>query len=148
MTTENNTAVDEAQIRECMDKQAKAVRAKDLRGALAAYAPNVLSFDVVNPLQNVGVEAVRVRLEAWFSQFRGPIGCENRDLSITAGADAGFCHSLNRVSGTRTGCEKLEMWWRATVCFRKIDNQWMITHEHASVPFDGNSGLASLNLKP
>jgi uncharacterized protein (TIGR02246 family) len=148
MTTENNTAVAEAQIRELMDKQAEAVRAKDMRGALAAYAPDILSFDVVNPLQYVGVEAVRERLEAWFSQFRGPIGFEHRGLGITAGADVAFCHSLNRVSATRTDGQKLEMWWRATVCFRKIDNQWMITHEHTSVPFDGNSGLASLNLTP
>jgi ketosteroid isomerase-like protein len=24
------------------------------------------------------------------------------------------------------------MWWRTTVCFRRIDNKWMITHQHAS----------------
>jgi ketosteroid isomerase-like protein len=40
------------------------------------------------------------------------------------------------------------MWWRATVCYRKLDGQWMITHEHASVPFDAQSGQASLALEP
>ena len=47
-----------------------------------------------------------------------------------------FSHSLNRVSATTTDGEKLDMWWRATVCYRKIDGKWMVTHEHASVPFD------------
>ena len=40
------------------------------------------------------------------------------------------------------------MWVRATVCYRKIDGTWMVTHEHNSVPFDVESGKASLDLKP
>jgi ketosteroid isomerase-like protein len=40
------------------------------------------------------------------------------------------------------------MWVRATTCYRKIDGKWMITHEHQSVPFDTESGKASLDLEP
>ena len=40
------------------------------------------------------------------------------------------------------------MWVRATTCYRKIDGTWMITHEHQSVPFDTESGKASLDLEP
>ena len=40
------------------------------------------------------------------------------------------------------------MWIRATLCYRKIDGKWMVTHEHVSVPFDPESGQASLDLKP
>jgi ketosteroid isomerase-like protein len=65
-----------------------------------------------------------------------------------AGDDVAFCHSLNRIDGTKTDGNKLKMWWRSTVCFRKIDNNWKIAHEHASVPFDVTSGFASLDLKP
>jgi ketosteroid isomerase-like protein len=36
----------------------------------------------------------------------------------------------------------------ATVCFHKIDAKWMVTHEHNSVPFDVESGKASLDFKP
>ena len=105
-------------------------------------------FDVVNPLQRVGSEAAKQRLAEWFSTFQGPIGYELRDLSITAGEDVAFSHSLNRVSATTTDGEKLDMWWRATVCYRKLDGRWMVTHEHASVPFDVKSGQASLDLEP
>ena len=147
MTTDNSKSMDDAQIRELMEEHAKAVRTKDVNGAMAAYAPNILSFDVVNPLQKTGVDACRQRTEEWFASFRGVIGYENRDLRITTGADVAFCHSLNRVNGAKTDGQKIEMWWRATVCFRKIDSKWMITHEHASVPFDVK-GLASLDLKP
>jgi ketosteroid isomerase-like protein len=40
------------------------------------------------------------------------------------------------------------MWQRSTVCLRKIDGEWTVTHQHSSVPFDGQSGRASLDLKP
>jgi ketosteroid isomerase-like protein len=59
-----------------------------------------------------------------------------------------FGHSLKRVSATTTDGQKLDMWWRATICYRRIDGAWMVTHEHASVPFDVASGRASLDLEP
>jgi ketosteroid isomerase-like protein len=38
---------------------------------------------------------------------------------------------------------------RATICYRKIDGKWMVTHEHVSVPFymDGTY-RAAVDLKP
>ena len=55
---------------------------------------------------------------------------------------------LNRIIGMKTDGKKIDMYWRATVCCRKIDRKWMVTHEHNSVPFDLESGRASLDLKP
>ncbi|MGH6921701.1 MAG: YybH family protein, partial [Geminicoccaceae bacterium] len=135
-------------IRALIEDQASAVRAKDVDGSMSNYAPDVLLFDVVNPLRYVGSDAARKRLAEWFASFQRPIGYELRDLSITAGADVAFGHSLNRVRATTTDGRKLDMWWRATICYRRIDGAWTITHEHASVPFDVASGRASLDLAP
>ncbi|MEP7270945.1 MAG: nuclear transport factor 2 family protein [Acidobacteriota bacterium] len=148
MTAEDSKAANESEIRQLFNDQVKAIRAGDVKGATSSYAPNVLSFDVVNPLQKTGLEACRKRTEEWFSSFQGAIGFEHRDLTIIAGDDVAFCHSLNHVDGTKTDGAKLEMWWRATFCLRKIDDKWLITHEHASVPFDVETGHASLDLKP
>jgi uncharacterized protein (TIGR02246 family) len=148
MTTANSGAVDEAQIRELIDDRVKAVRAKDANGAISSIAPDILSFDVVNPLQRIGSDASKKRAKEWFSSFQGPIGFEMRDLNINAGDDVAFAHGLSHVSATTTGGVILDMWWRTTICFRKIDGQWMVTHEHNSVPFDVESGKASLDLKP
>ena len=103
---------------------------------------------LVNPLRSTGSDAVRKRLAEWFSSFRGPIGYEVRDLAIAAADDVAFCHGLKRVRAiTKTG-QRLDMWWRATICYRKVDGAWRVTHEHASVPFDVASGRASLDLEP
>jgi ketosteroid isomerase-like protein len=76
------------------------------------------------------------------------IGYEVQDLSIMTGETVAFCHYLYRVSGTLIAGGKVEMWVRATVCLGKIDDKWTIVHEHQSVPFDPETGKASLNLKP
>jgi ketosteroid isomerase-like protein len=148
MTTATGKTEDEYQIRKLIDDQANAVRAKDINGSMSNYSPDIVSFDVVNPLQKIGLDACRKRAEEWFSSFQGAIGYEISDLSITAGDGAAFCHSLNRVNGTKTDGVEIDMWWRATVCWSKIDGKWMIVHEHNSVPFDIESGKASLDLKP
>src|SRR6267142_3139241 len=100
MTTENSRTVNEAQIRELIDNRVKAIRSKDVNASTSSLAPDILSFDVVNPLQYIGSNASRKRAEQWFSSFQGPIGYEIRDLSITAGDDVAFSHGLSHVSAT------------------------------------------------
>jgi ketosteroid isomerase-like protein len=148
MTTAKSTATDEAQIKKLINERGKAVRTKDIDGDMSNIAPDILSFDVVNPLQYVGADALRERAEEWFSSFKGPIGYEIRDLSITTGDEVAFCHSLNRISGTKTDGGEIDMWVRATICLRKLNGQWRVTHEHQSVPFNVENGKASLDLKP
>ena len=139
---------DEAEIGQLLERRAAATRAKDADAATAAYADNVLTFDVVNPLQHRGVGNVRERTKQWFDTFDGPIEYEMRDVEISASDDSGFAHCLYRVSGILASGDALGMWVRATFCFRKLDTGWRIVHEHDSVPFDPTTGMASLGLKP
>lgn len=146
--TETDKPTEEGRIRRLIDDRVKAVRAKDVEAAMANVAPDIVSFDVVNPLLYIGSASSRKRAEQWFASFQGPIGFEISDLTIAASGDVAFCHGLNHVNAIKADGEKLEMWWRATLCLRMSDGKWMITHEHNSVPFDMKSGKASLDLKP
>ena len=148
MTPRSISVNDEAQIRKILDNWAEAIRAKDSHALVSGFAPHVLMFDLIKPLQYVGSMAVRKRAEEWLSSFQGPIGYEVRDLQITTGGDVAFCHSLNRVNATNKSGDKIDMWWRATVCFRKVEGNWVVAHEHCSVPFDMQSGQAALDLQP
>jgi uncharacterized protein (TIGR02246 family) len=128
MPTENGKETDEDRIRKLIYTWAEAVRAKDSIGLVSNVAPDVLLFDLINPLQYIGADALRKRAEEWLSSFQGPIEYEIRDLSITAGDDVAFCHSLNRVRGTNREGKSIDMWWRATVCLRKVDGNWIVAH--------------------
>lgn len=148
MTTEKSYIPDESQIRMLIENRVKAVQAKDINAAVSHHARDVLMFDLVNPLRYSGSDMVRARTQEWFTLYDGSIGYEIRDLSITTGNDVAFCHYLYHVIGIRTDGANVSMWVRATLCLRKIDGTWMVTHDHESVPFDPESGKASLDLKP
>jgi uncharacterized protein (TIGR02246 family) len=147
-TIAHSPAIEQAHVVKLMDHWVNAIRTKDVDAAMSNYSKNVISFDVVTPLQYFGLDAVRKRIQDWFSTFEGPIGFETHDLRIATDSDVAFAHSLSHVTGTKKDGAPLDMWWRSTVCYRKIDDRWMVTHEHNSVPFDPGSGRASLDLKP
>jgi uncharacterized protein (TIGR02246 family) len=138
----------EAEIRDLINSRVESVHAKDVDRLMSDHAPDILLFDVLIPLQYSGVEEARKRTEEWFSWYGGPIGYEVRDLDITAGADVAFCSFFYHVTGTMTNGTEVNMWVRTTLCCRKIDGKWLVTHEHNSVPFDAETGKAGLDLKP
>jgi ketosteroid isomerase-like protein len=88
-------------------------------------------------------------LDGWFRTWDGPLEFEPRDLAIVSGQTVAFSHSLNRLAGTKAGDGRSVLWYRGTLGFRKIGNEWKIVHEHESVPFymDG-SMRAATDLKP
>ena len=146
--TETGNAANEAEIRALIDGMEEACRAKDASAMTAYYTPDVLAFDVVNPLRYKGAEAVGKRAEEWFSSWQGAFDYEVHDLSVAVSGETAFCHSLNHVNGSKTDGQKVDMWWRATVGCQKLDGKWVVTHLHSSVPFDMETGKASLNIKP
>ena len=148
MITENSKRTEDAQIRQLINSRVKAMQDKDINGLMSNYSPEVVEFDAVNPLRYNGINETRKRAEEWFGAYKGPIGYEVRDLSITTGNDVAFCHFPYHISGIMTNGSEVDMWVRDTICYRKIDGNWMITHEHTSVPFEVESGKASLALKP
>ena len=150
MTITKSETTDEIEIRLVIDDWAKALRNKDAAATVSHYAADNVMFVMAPPLQYTPANSPGVNgIKEWFATWDGPIGYEIRDVKITAGDDVAFSHSLNRMSGTKTDGEKVDMWLRETFCFRKLGGEWKITHQHESVPFymDG-SYKAAVDLKP
>jgi ketosteroid isomerase-like protein len=146
--TEKKTSIDEDQVRQLTEDFAKAFRDKDVDLMMSLFAPGLVAFDIVPPLQDAGKDTYR---EVWvktFAFFRNPIEFETRDLHITAGTDVAFSYELLRLKTNLSNGQKVDRWQRMTFCFHKIDGKWLITHEHVSVPVDFASGKAVLDLVP
>ncbi|WP_042433734.1 YybH family protein [Streptacidiphilus anmyonensis] len=140
--------LDEAGIRQRMDRIVEAIQAKDLEALRRVYAPDVVSFDVEPPLQHVGIEA---KLKNWAGVFTffSEARYELRDLSVTVGGEVAFAHGFGRLGGTlANGSATDGMWVRGTFCFRRIDGDWLIVHDQASVPFDVATGKGVADLRP
>ena len=138
----------EEELRQIVLERVAAVYAKDPKPLAARQAPNVTAFDVLPPLHSRGSDAVEEKTQAWFDSYVGEIGYEVRDLNIAADGDVGFCSFVYHVSGTLVAGNKVDMWVRATLGCRRIGGEWLIVHDHESVPFDPESGQGLIDLRP
>ncbi|MEW9555644.1 nuclear transport factor 2 family protein [Nonomuraea sp. NPDC050783] len=140
--------VDEAEIRELIDKIVEGLQGKDLEALKKLYAPDIVSFDIKPPLQHLGIEA---KLKNWAPvvTFFDQVRYEVRDLRLTVGEEVAFGHAFARLSGTlKNGTAAGGMWVRVTYCLRKIDGAWLIVHDQVSVPLDITSGKGVVDLEP
>lgn len=134
MPTTTTATQDEAQLRERLDKWTRALHARDLNALMTLYAPDTVTFDLMPPQQVKGADHYRKNFERWFAAMPGPIDYEIHDLRIMTGADVAFCHSLSHVKGTRANGDKADYWVRVTVGFQKRNGQWLMIHDHVSMP--------------
>jgi ketosteroid isomerase-like protein len=148
-TAENQRSMDEADIRQSIESFMRAFRAKDLQGIIACYAPSVVAYDMMPPLRYTGIQAWEKIWEQSLAMMDGTIEPEIRDLTIdvSASGDLALCHGLNHFV-LKGGKEAVDMWFRWTAGFRKINGKWLVTHEHTSVPSEMESGKSLTDLKP
>ncbi len=141
--------VDVDEVRELVARRAEAMRAGDAVALAADYLPGAVAFTMAPPLAHRGLTDPG-SLREWFATFDSAVDYEVRDLEVVAEGDVAFCHSLNRMSALPKGYpERFDLWFRSTVCLRRVDGVWRIAHEHTSVPFhmDG-SFSAAVGLTP
>jgi uncharacterized protein (TIGR02246 family) len=148
MTIKENKTNNEAAIREVIDSFADAFRARDVNGVMSVFAPEIVSFDIVPPLEAVGAETFVKHWQEFFEAYQGTLHVEFPDISITVGDNVAFSHCLLRVKGTMKTGQQTDWWLRWTACYRKTNGKWLIVHEQVSVPIDFRSGKAMLDLKP
>jgi uncharacterized protein (TIGR02246 family) len=130
----SDSTQEEAAIRKQVENWAAAVRRKDLNAILAHHSQDILMFDVPPPLESRGLEAYKRTWNLFFSWAHDPVVFNIREMSVTAGDDVAFVAALMRCAGTEVNGEDIELDFRLTIGLRKIDNQWIVLHEHHSIP--------------
>jgi ketosteroid isomerase-like protein len=107
---------------------------ENLDGILDKHSQDVLMFDVPPPLQSKGIEAYKTTWDLFFSWFQDSGVFDIREMNITAGSDVAFATALMRCAGTKPNGEKEELEFRLTIGLRKIGGEWIVVHEHHSIP--------------
>jgi ketosteroid isomerase-like protein len=130
------------------DTRSEAIRAKDLERLLSLYSPDIVYFDLVPPLEYVGADALRERFREWFATFEGPIHQEIGELNVVEGDGVAFAHMLVEAGGTLRNGQEVRYWVRGTSGCRRSDDEWLITHEHISLPVDPMTRSAVMDLAP
>jgi ketosteroid isomerase-like protein len=121
-------------LRERMEGLAQAIRDKNPDALMTCYAPDVVVYDVYPPLEVRGAPAYRKNFERWFSIVRGPITYDLQDVHITHSESHATWRSLSHVRATTIGGQPMDYWVRVTTILENRSGQWLITHEHISMP--------------
>jgi len=143
----HNDADDLAAIDAILGDRTNALFGKVADLAVKHFADDIVTYSLAPPLAYVGPS--KDNLQAWFGTWDGPISWTMRDLTVDISGDLAVVHGIAHMTGTKTDGAKVDLWFRQTDCFGRIDGVWKITHEHTSVPFhmDG-SFKAAVELKP
>ncbi|WP_433211185.1 YybH family protein [Microtetraspora malaysiensis] len=126
----------ESEIRTLLEIRAEACQTKDVDRLMELYAPDIVYYDVVPPMRFAGLDEIRRNFVRWFDEYDGPIELETRELIVAAGAEVAFAHMLHMDSGKRKNGMQTSIWVRSSLCFRRVGDEWLITHEHISVPIN------------
>jgi uncharacterized protein (TIGR02246 family) len=124
---------DEREIRDLIERWAKAVHAGDLSRVLARHAEDIVMFDVPPPEEGVrGIDAYRETWPPFFEWQRNGAVFEIETLEITAGADVAYAYALLRCGTTGELKAEPDRRLRLTIGLRKEDGGWVVAHEHHS----------------
>ena len=141
---------DAAAIRALVEARNAAVRRRDAERAIAPLSEDVVAYDLQPPLRFVGAAARDAGgVAEWLATWDGPVSIEMPGPAVAVDGDLAFAHGLSRMRGTKRGQGPSELWFRTTLCLRRVAGAWSIVHEHNSVPMmmDG-SGRAAIDLEP
>lgn len=135
------------EIRSLCKRLADGHREKDANLIAECYSPDAVIYDLAPPLGRRGLD--RDATARWLASWRGPIEFGGDDVEMITAEDIGWTSGYVRLMGEKNDGEKVDLWFRSTMCFRKIDGRWKIVLDHSSVPFrmDG-SYRACTDLKP
>jgi ketosteroid isomerase-like protein len=141
---------DKNEIRRVIEDRAATLQTGDVKALLAYYAPQVVEFSLAPPLRQQTDAQDPEPVERWIATFEAPPKREVTQLEMAVGADVAYATSIDCLTATPKGMpESFSLWYRVTLGLRKVDGQWLITHEHESVPFEMDGSFkASIDLRP
>jgi ketosteroid isomerase-like protein len=124
----------EKQVGELVENWAKAVRDRNMEAVLSHHDDNIVMYDVPEPFQSKGIEAYKKTWDLFYSWARDTGVFDILELNVVAGQDVAFCYATMRCAGVNKWEQKEILNFRLTIGLKKINQQWIILHEHHSVP--------------
>jgi ketosteroid isomerase-like protein len=123
----------ETLVRDLIENWAMAVRQKNVDGILAFHSEDFIMYDVPEPFQSVGLEAYRKTWDMFF-KYTKPGVFDIHELHVIAADDVAFAFGRMQCSDKTDREDYFPLDFRITIGLKKIKDNWMILHEHHSIP--------------
>ena len=126
---------DDTDIRTVIDRWIGAIRARDIDGVIAAHTDDIVLFDVPVPYDGVyGLDGYRATWPEFFEWIAGGAVLELLKLDVIADGTVAYAYGLFRAGMPEDIAAHPENRLRSTFGMRKINGEWVIAHEHHSMP--------------
>ncbi|RXG11422.1 ketosteroid isomerase-like protein [Leeuwenhoekiella aestuarii] len=135
-------------ILEKREKWRQDFEARDVEAIMSYYVDDILSYDLMAPIQFEGEKMWRDNWINFFKFFPAEIKITLEDLTVFQEGNLAALRGLTRLTATTMDGNEVDMWARESNVLRKIDGEWLIVHDHISVPMDFENGMALTDLKP
>lgn len=119
---------DEETIRQIILNWTASISKNDRAGILQSHSKDMLMYDFPTVVR--GLDAYDDTWDFFFAGNKGEIHFDSRELEVTNSDSVAFATCLIRCEGTSAGIVEL----RLTVGLKKINDEWIIMHEHHSMP--------------
>lgn len=151
-TESREVAMDVARTR---NEWLEAFEAQDLERIMAFYVDDIYSYDLMAaPVEGgpgMAFDGNAIWRQNWvnfFDLFEDDLIVTIDDLTVYQQGDVATVRGLTRLEGTMAGGQFVDMWVRETNVLHLVDDQWLVVHDHVSVPFDFATGHALTELTP
>lgn len=136
-------------ISDLEDKFVAAVNAKDIDAIMSIYVPDesLFVFDLATPREYVGADAYRKNWEEFVATI-GPIKFDVTAFTVAVYGKMAYSHSIHHLTATDNTGQVLDWTVRVSDVYRKIDGEWLVVHEHVSVPIDLATSEPDFASKP
>jgi uncharacterized protein (TIGR02246 family) len=127
-------SADEAEIRALIERWSRGVRDQDRAEIRKDHDADILMFDVPPPFQSRGIEEYMATWEMFLSSSEKPVMFNFTDVEVTAGVDVAFATAVGHCVNIDKAGQREPLKFRLTMGLRKMEGQWIVTHEHHSLP--------------
>lgn len=118
----------ENEVRAIVQNWAKAISEGDRAAILAHHSADLLMFDFAGTVK--GLAAYDKTWDFFFANPLGPISFVPREIAVSTSDGIAFASCMVHCEGTSAGPVDL----RLTTGLRRVGAEWVIVHEHHSVP--------------
>ena len=139
-------------VQEVLEHYKSSVYEKDVERFLTIYAPDIAMYDCWSDWECKGIYDWRANVEDWFNGLRAEgvsLSVDFNDLVIEEDVNLAFVYcSVTYIAQNAESGEKLrQLTNRFTFGLRKVNDSWIITHEHSSLPINKDTGKAIFDKK-
>ncbi|MBY0123790.1 nuclear transport factor 2 family protein [Bacillus sp. S/N-304-OC-R1] len=139
-------------VQDVLENYKSSIYEKDVERFLTIYASDIHIYDCWSNWECKGISHLRANVEEWFNGLKVDgvlLNVDFNDLVVEENMNLAFvyCSVTFAAQNVESGEKLRQMTNRFTFGLRKVNDSWLITHEHSSLPINMETGKAIFNLK-